>query len=149
MANNRMVFNGMDELREQLRNLPAELTTEASRIVEATANAAAVEVRTEYGKHNITGDLQSGVIVTHVDQGKYAAGAILKSSSPLAWLFDNGSQARHYFSQSGAKHSTGKMWGQIPPTHIFARTAGRARRLMMEKFIAMLERNGLRVTGTP
>ena len=147
MANNRLVFNGLDELRAQLRALPAELTVEASRIVEAAANSMAVEVRGEYGKHNITGDLQSGVTVTHVDQGKYSAGAMVKSNSPLAWLFDNGSQSRHYFSRNGKEHKTGKMWGRIPPTHVFARAAGRARRKINDKFIAMLERNGLRVSG--
>jgi hypothetical protein len=144
-----MRFDGLAELREQLRNLPSELTAEASRIVDATANAAAVEVRTEYGRHNISGDLQSGVIVTHIDQGKYSAGAILKSTSPHAWLFDNGSQARHYFSKNGKEHETGKMWGRIPPTHVFVRIVTRARRSMFGKFKDMLVRNGLTVTGEP
>lgn len=149
MASNALRFDGLAELREQLRNLPAELTAEASRLVEGTANGMAVEVRTEYGKHNVTGDLQSGVVVTHTEGGKWSAGAIVKSTSPHAWLFDNGSQARHYFSNNGEKHETGKMWGRIPPTHVFGRAAGRARRQLNAKFIAMLERAGLRVTGTP
>ena len=149
MANNRLVFDGLAELKAQLRALPAELTVEASRIVDATANAAATEIRTEYGRHNVTGDLQSGVVVTHVDQGKYAAGALVKSTSPHAWLFDNGSQARHYFSKNGKTHSTGKMWGRIPPTHVFVRTVSKARRGMFGKLKDMLVRNGLIVTGEP
>jgi hypothetical protein len=142
-------WSGLDELKAQLRNLPTELTTEASRIVDATANAAAVEVRTAYGRHHVTGDLQSGVVVTHTQGGKWSAGAILKSSSPHAWLFDNGSQARHYFSKNGKEHKTGKMWGRIPPTHVFVRTAVNARRVMYGKFKDMLVRNGLIVTGEP
>lgn len=148
-SNVKLRFDGMAELRAQLRNLPAELTVEAGRIVESTANAVAVEVRTQYGRHRVTGDLQDGVGVTHSENGKWSAGAIVKSRSPLAWLFDNGSQARHYFSRNGVKHETGKMWGRVPPTHVFARAAGRARRRMNAAFIAMLERHGLRVTGTP
>ena len=69
------------------------------------------------------------------------AGAILKSSAPHAWLFEHGSQARH--------NDIGANRGSMPPGNIFGPIAGRARRRMNEQFVAMLERNGLTVTGEP
>lgn len=144
---NRLVFDGLAELRQALRNLPSELTGEASNIVEATANAAAVEIRSEYGKHNVTGNLQAGVVISRVDKGKFSAGAIVKSSAPHAHLFEDGSQARHYTTAKGAKHATGKMWGKTPPRPVFRPVMIRHRRRMWELFKDLLTRKGLSVSG--
>lgn len=138
-ANNQLRFDGLAELREQLRNLPAELTAEASRMVDATANAAAVEIRTAYGEHNLTGNLQGGVTVTHTEGGKWSAGAIVKSSAKHAWLFENGSQARH--TDIGANR------GSMPPRHTFVPIVARSRRVMWERLKTMLVRHGLQVSG--
>ena len=137
---NRFVFDGLAELKAALRALPAELTREASSIVEANANSAAVEIRTEYGKHNVTGHLQGGVIVTHVDKGKYSAGAIVKSAAKHAAIFENGTQARH--TDLGANR------GAMPPGHVFIPIIMRKRRQMYDQFRAMLERVGLVVSGS-
>lgn len=147
MANNRLVFDGLAELKAELRNLPSELTGEASHIVEGAANGAASDVSAEYAKHRVSGDLVRGVRVTHFDGGQFSAGAIVKSSAPHAWLFDNGSAARHYYTVNGKRHPTGAMWGRTAPTHVFVRTMVKARRLMYEALKAVLVRKGFSVSG--
>jgi hypothetical protein len=140
VSNNRLVFDGLAELREQLRSLPADMTGEASNIIDATANGAAVEIRTAYGGHRVTGRLQDGVVVTHVDKGKYSAGAIVKNTAKHAGIFENGTQARH--TDLGANR------GSMPPGHVFVPIVIRKRREMYGKLQAMLERMGLTVSGS-
>jgi hypothetical protein len=139
----RFQFDGLEELKAELRNLPAALTAEASDIVERRANNAADDIRSIYRQHRVSGRLADGVIVTHFDRGRFSAGAIVKSTSPIAWLFDNGSQARHWASGK----STGTMWGKTPPTHVFVHTMIRTRRAMWGDLADLLERHGLAVSG--
>jgi len=147
-ANNRFVFEGLAELRAELRNLPAALTHEASAIVVHAAEGAANAVRVEYGRHRVTGHLMNSVTVTQPEAGSYGVAMVVKVTDPIAWLFDHGSQARHW---AGDK-STGIMFakdGPTPPTHVFVKTMIAARRRMYEELAALLERHGLQVTGEP
>jgi hypothetical protein len=145
---NRFVFSGLDELREALRALPADLALEASGIVLDAGNAAADTVREVYEAHAITQHLADSVTVGAIQTGTYGAGAIVRVNDPIAWLFDNGSQARHYMTKRGAEHATGTMWGgTTPPTHIFAGTMARTRRAMYETLKDLLVRHGLAVSG--
>lgn len=134
---------GLEELRAELRRLPADLTGEAARILEGTANGATVSVRTAYGAHRVTGHLQASVEVERLNTGPFGAAFRVKATDAIAWLFDNGSQARHWLSGK----STGAMWGKTPPTHTFVRTMDRARRAMYDELKAMLRRHGLEVSG--
>lgn len=143
MSHNRLVFEGLDELRAALRQLPAELTVEASRIVEGAANGAAAEMKSGYPP----GELRDGVTVTQFHQGLFSAGMILKNRSPLGFLWDNGSEARHYITVRGNRHATGKMWGRRPAPHTFVRAMSKARRLMWRQLKDLLTRRGLLVTG--
>jgi hypothetical protein len=143
VANNRIVWSGLEELKRELRNLPTELTKEASNDVRAAANGAAVRVRTEYGKHRVTGRLQESVEVNEQSSGRFGVKFVVRSTDPIAWLFDNGSQARHWVSGK----STGTMWGRTPPTHVFVRTMIKSRREQFEKHKEMLRRHGLIVLG--
>lgn len=139
------VWTGLEEFKQQLRAMPAELTGEASGIVTGEAEGAAAEIRAVYEAHARSGDLASHVFVSAVSKGQFGAGAVVKSTGKHAWLFDNGSQARHRVS--GA--STGTMWGQTPtpPLHTFVATMIRRRRAMYEQLKALLARKGLVVTG--
>ncbi len=71
----------------------------------------------------------------------------MKSRSKLAWLYDNGSQARHYITKAGKRHDTGAMWGKTPAPHLFVQTMLRARRRMYEQLKDLLTRHGLSVSG--
>jgi hypothetical protein len=134
-------WNGMEELRAALRQLPEDLTMEATRIVEGAANGAAAQIKAGYPV--ITGNLRDGVMVTHRDKGKFTAGAVVRNTAKHAWLYDNGSQERHWASGK----STGKMWGKSAPTHLFVKTVIRARKSMYAQLKDLLERKGLKVSG--
>lgn len=139
-----VTVTGLDELRASLVNMPKALTVEAGRDVEAAANGAAATIMSFYGAHHVTGGLRDSVRVEHKDHGGLRAESVVRIKSPLAWLFDRGTQARHYTTHNGVRHLTGRM----PPTHIVARTASRARRALQNKHRAMLERTGATVTVT-
>ena len=130
-------WDGLAELYDALRNLPADLTAEAANIVEATANAAAYEIRSAYPV--FTGNLRDGVLVTKFEKGRYFAGAIVKNTAKHAWIYENGTAARHYFTDSGARHATGAM----PAGHVFIPIVMKHRRRMYEQFAALLERHGI------
>jgi len=136
-VSSRLVFDGLAELREQLRNLPSDLTAEATHEVEGAANGAAAEIKRAYPVR--TGNLRDGVIVTHVNQGKYAAGALVKNTSKHAFIFENGTQTRH--------NDLGANRGAMPPGNVFIPAAIRARRLMYEKLKAIVARAGFTVSG--
>jgi hypothetical protein len=142
MAQNKFEFNTNEFIRE-LRNLPAEMTADAGQIVMDAANSGADTVRGIYAQHRVTGNLAKGVKVGVEYVGRFGAGAVVRSSAPHAWLFDNGSAARHW---AGGK-STGKMWGRSAPTHAFVRTMIAARRRMYDRLAELLERAGFSVTG--
>jgi hypothetical protein len=114
--------------------------------VEAAANGAAAEIGAKYSVR--TGHLRDGLQVRPSEVSHFGAGAILVNRAKHAWLYDNGSQARHYTTKSGARHDTGAMWGKTPPTHVFVRTIViRKRRQMYEQLKDLLTRNGLQVSG--
>lgn len=134
---NTLRFDGLAELREQLRNLPAELTAEASRIVDGAANGAAAEIKAAYPVY--TGNLRDHLVVTHTEGGKWSAGAIVKNTAKHAWLVEHGSQARH--TDIGANR------GSMPARPIFVPAVMRARRRMYESLKQLLVRNGFQVSG--
>jgi len=134
-----------EAFKRQLATLPVHLTAEADHLVEDAANGAAVAVRQIYGQHRVTGYLQSHVHVTRFDKGKVSVGWMVKSTSPLAWIFEHGTQARHYLEVSGVRHTTGRM----PGFHAFIPTLSRFRRAMYVQLKAVLVRAGLLVSGEP
>lgn len=138
-SNNRLRFVGLDELRKAMRSLPKELTGEAINLVNAQANITATEIRTAYGAHRVSGRLQAGVIVTHVDRGKWLAGAIVKSTAKIASIFERGTQARH----------TDLGWnrGSMPPGNVFVPAMMRGRRRLFRSLRDLLQRKGLVVRG--
>lgn len=136
---NSVVWNGLDEYRAQLKQLPEACTKEAANVVEAGVNSAYVTISGVYGAHRHTGTLQKRLKIEPLKQKRQlTTGLVLKSGSPIAWLFDNGSQARHHASGK----STGTMWGKTPPTHIFVKTIIAARRKITDALKAMVLRNG-------
>ena len=136
MSGNRFVWNGLEEFKAALRALPAELTDEASGIVEANANAVVAEIQAGYPVR--TGDLRDHVAVTFTTS-HYATGAVVKNTSKLAYIFENGTQARH--NKLGANR------GSMPPGHVFIPAIIRRRRVMYEQLADLLTRHGLQVSG--
>lgn len=138
MSNNRLRFDGLEELRASLRRLPKELRDEARQIIVDAAQGAATEIRQKYPRR--TGDLADKVEVQVLQSGSnFVAGAIVRNKSKLAFIFENGTQARH--------NALGANRGSMPPGHVFIPAMVRARRRMYERLRELVKRKGLRVIG--
>jgi hypothetical protein len=134
-------WDGLDELRAALRNLPADLTAEASHIVEGTANSAEVDMRAEYP----AGELRDKLSQAVMSLGPLGTGIRLKNASGWAWLWDHGSKLRH----TTKGKPTGAEWGKTAPPHTFGRVMAQSRRRMYEQLMSMLVSYGLVVSGEP
>jgi hypothetical protein len=135
-----VVWTGMEEIKTWLRNLPASLTTQGVHIVEATTNGAEATIKAGYPP----GPLRDGLSSTVTSEGFGVRGEVKNTAFNASW-FENGTEARHYFSkQRGVKHLTGKM----PAANLFIPTMERARRRMYDvDFRDLMTREGLVVTG--
>jgi len=136
----RFDIKGLDDLKAALRALPAELTGEASKIIEGAGNGAVLDIRRAYPGGG-TGNLRAGVSV-EFDRSGVHAGAVVRSRSPHAWWYDYGTEVRH--TAKGWKR--GRMFGRSAPTHAFGQAMAKVRRRMYEDLGTMLERHGLKVT---
>ena len=139
MSGGRVVWSGLEELRAALRALPADLAAEAGHIVTGAANAAAAEIRRSYPVHS--GNLRDHLVVRPAEGGPFGAGAVVVNTARHAYLFEVGTATRH----------TDLGWnrGRMPPARVFIPTSRRWRRKMYGELAAVVERHGLRVTGTP
>lgn len=145
MSRNRIVWSGLDELRQEFRRMPEALTSEAVAIVTGAGEGARAEVVAAYEAHRHSGNLAAGVTLEQGRKhGQLAASVTLRSDAPYAWLFENGSEARHYVTRRGKR----KLLGRMPAAHLFVPIAVARRRTMYEALAAMLEEHGLRVSGT-
>lgn len=130
-------INGLDELREELRRLPAELRDQGRTIVLGQANGAAASIRAAYPKRAQT--LADSVMVTTFDSSQFGAGATVKNTAYHAWMFENGTQARH--TALGANR------GVMPAGHVFIPELMRHRRAMWQQLTELLRTAGLQVSG--
>jgi hypothetical protein len=132
-----VIFEGLEELREQLRNLPADLTADATEIVTGAAEAARFEIVRAYPKR--TGNLRNHVVLATRDTGKFGAGVALKNTAKHAYLFEVGTMARH--SKLGANR------GSMPAGKVFVPLVIYHRRAMYRQLKSMLAEHGLTVFG--
>src|SRR5215207_3965982 len=130
---NRVQWSGLEDFKRALRMLPQELAGEAGNLVEAVANSAAVDIRSAYGAHRYTGNLQKSVRVTHRER-QFGMASTVKVTAPHAHLFEFGTQARH--TKAGVSR------GSMPPFNIFLPRIRRAQRQMYERLKGMLARHG-------
>jgi hypothetical protein len=137
----RVTFEGLDELRDALRQLPSELVQEASGIVQRAADNAAQDIRANYQAHRRSGNLAEHVKVVPMSVGQFGAGVEVRSTAKHAHLYEDGTQARHT--------SIGANRGSMPPGHAFRPPAIRRRKSMYDALKAMLVRHGLIVSGEP
>jgi hypothetical protein len=126
---------GLPELLEELRRLPADLVDEATPIVLDAGNHALD------GMHypERTGELAEKLTIAVTDGGPFGVAVTIKNTSKLAWIFENGSQARHT--------SIGADRGTMPAGHVFIPQMIQWRRWMFEQLRALLVAHGLTVSG--
>jgi hypothetical protein len=131
-----LTFEGLTELRQALVNLPAELTSEASAIVYASASEAARAIIDAYPTR--TGHLKDGVSVTRTRVSTFGTAAVVTNRAPHAFIFEMGTQARHT--------SLGANRGSMPPGRVFVPRVQRYRARMYEGLAEMIRTHGLEVT---
>lgn len=134
-----LTISGLDALRDALRELPETLTTEAGAIITDAARTTFDEVRAAYGGHVHTGNLVKGLRLKTLTAGRFGVRMEVRSAAQHALLFEIGTQLR--YTRRGAAR------GRMPPANIFIPTAQRNRRAMYRDLVALLERQGLTVTG--
>lgn len=137
MSHNRLEFSGLAELKRDLKNLPSELAREARTVVSQTATKAAGEIVSAYPTR--TGNLKRGVKVSDESSG-FSAVATVKNTAKHAYIFENGTQARH--TDIGANR------GAMPPGNVFIPIVVRRRRGMYHELAEIVRKHGLVVTGS-
>jgi hypothetical protein len=135
----KWTWTGMEEFKQALRNLPDELVAESDHIVEGSANAAAFEIRSAYGQHRHSGNLQASVVVEERKRSRVSVRYQVRAKAPHAHLFEFGTQVRHT--------KAGLTRGRMPPGNIFIPLYRKRLRRMFDELKALLQRKGLRVTG--
>lgn len=128
---------GLDELRAQLRALPAELTDEGNGIARATGELAIAEIVAGYPEHD--GDLKHGVNAKEQFAGRFGVAIQIRSTAKQAFWFENGTQVRHSKSHPNL--------GKMPAKPTFIPAMRRARRRLYEQLKGLLQRHGLQVSG--
>lgn len=148
MSNNRLRYEGLEELKAALRRLPEELHREAEKLVEVQANRAALDIRAAYQQDRRknkmftakrSGRLVSGVVVDKIERTRFYAGRRVVSSSPLAYIYERGTAIRRNKAQQNR--------GAMPAAYVFVRTMVHYRKLMYDSLRDLIRRKGLRVSG--
>lgn len=133
----RFYFEGLDEFRRALRDLPEHLAQEAGGIIEEETAGAEVEIGAAYSAHSRSGKLRRALRRRIVKDRVSVTGEV-RNTSRLAIILENGSQARH--TDIGANR------GSMPPAHVFVPVMQRRRRRTYERLKEMMVREGLLVT---
>jgi hypothetical protein len=141
MATTELKIIGLEQLRADLKRLPEDLTREAAVIVQATADAMAVDVLGQYAVK--TGTLRSQVRVETTSDVVGGITAKVVSRARHAYIYETGGEGkeRHW-------KKNGKSTGVMPAKRIFAPVAPLRRRIMEAALIEIVRRAGLTVTGS-
>ncbi len=135
----RVQLQGMEEFRQALRNLPADLAAEADVVVQAQANEMARAAESGYPE-GPTGNLKAGITVEH-NRSKFFTGAIVKSRAKHAFIFENGTKPRQ--TRTGANRGA---MPKPPEAERFIPKAIRARARMTSALVDLVRRAGFEVS---
>jgi hypothetical protein len=132
----RIYFDGLDTLKAAFLALPGEQKSEATTVVLDAAHGARAAIEAAYplgppgrlrkGEPITSGNLKKGAKVIVKEIGPYGVAAQVRSTAHHAWLFEHGSQARHYVTKNGVRKSVGAM----PPHPVLIPTMVRSRKAM-------------------
>ncbi len=137
MSNKLIIDSG--EFRAVLKNLPKDLTTEASDIVVNHAEKAGSQIASVYDRVHKTGNLRRGLKIQKAPAATFHAVAVVRSTSPHAWLYEHGTQGRIRYYKLASR-------GPMPGANVFVPAVIRERRAMVDDLVRMVERAGLTVT---
>jgi hypothetical protein len=138
-------IDGMEDMKRYLRQLPEDLRDQGRAIVAEHVDSAEAAIRASYTgmtKSAAYGVEASGNLLRGLQQNKaesrFGVRIVLRNRAPHAWLVENGTELRHF---KGASR------GRMPAAKMFVPAVMRARRAMWRDLVALLERNGLTVSG--
>lgn len=134
-------IEGLEELRQALQNLPAELAGEAATIVDQAAARTEARLLANYPDGD-SGNLKGGVSRESTLEAA-GARAVVRSKSPHAHLWEFGTQNR----QTRAGWARGQAPSHRPEGLVTIADEERAR--MNDELVALLARAGLEVSGRP
>lgn len=134
---NLLTFEGLEELKDELRRLPAELRDEGNTIGMNRAERARAAIDADYPRR--AGHLKKGLKIRVIASGPFGFAIEVLNTDKDAMTFEIGSQARH--TTLGANR------GSMPAGHVFVPHVQRHRRAMFQELKDMLVRHGLVVTG--
>lgn len=138
MSNNRIKWEGLNELRTALRQLPVELSGDASEFVEHAAEITASSLRQSYPLGD-TGNLRAGVKVS-TERSQFGVKGVVKSTSPHSHLWEFGTQSRRTRQGwSRGRSPEHRRDGLIP-------IAQRNRRQMYRQLVELVKRAGFQVS---
>jgi hypothetical protein len=135
---------GVQELRDALRKLPDALAAEGRGIVIGAANHAALKIRSGYGAHRRTGNLQEHVVIKESNHDAYGSAIKVSSTARHAWIFEFQENERHT-NIKGANR--GRMWSHQTRPNIFVPAVVSARLQMVRELVELVRRNGVTVSG--
>lgn len=132
-------WDGLDQFKKDLRNLPEDLAEEAADPVEDAAEFTASSLRQSYPIGD-TGNLRGGVVVT-TERNRFGVASMVKSKSPHAHLWEFGTENRKT-RQGWARGISGEheQQGLVP-------IAARNRRRMYDALMGVLQKAGFQVSG--
>lgn len=133
----RVRFEGLDELRAALRQLPEELRNDALALVIQTGDEAADTIRAAYEASRVSGNLARGVKTASIPAGRFGAAVAVRSTAKHAFIFENGTQTRK--TQLGANR------GAMPPGRVFVPIMIRHRRMLHHLLVDLVQRAGFEV----
>lgn len=136
----KLNLEGMNALRDALRQLPEDLATEAAGIVSGYANEAQRQIASGYPQ-GPTGNLRRGVRVIHNAGRRVSTTSIVKSTAPHAWIFENGTANR--VTNRGANR--GRMPKPLDAERMLPKVI-RLRARMVQELIHLVEKHGFTVT---
>jgi hypothetical protein len=137
MSNARLRIDGLDDFKTQLRKLVPESAEEAETFIHGRAADAVNAMAAGYAGHVRAGTLANGLSITVEHSGRYGVGVVVTNRAKHAWMFENGTDARH--TAIGANR------GSMPAAHVFIPEMERARRAVRVFLIELLTRQGLTV----
>jgi len=136
----RVQWDGLNEFRNALKNLPEELRSEATVIVGEHAREAQRQVIAAYPQ-GPTGNLKRGVTAPRNESTQFMAKFRVRSQAPHAHIFEYGTKERR--TRSGANRG---VMPKAPSDQAAVPFFIRQRRRMLEALIVLVRQAGFQVS---
>jgi hypothetical protein len=140
MSEVRMGWTGLQEMKDALRAMPAELTSEAADLIYGLGMETRAAMFAAYPEDS--GRLRAGLIVAPLEGNtQFGAGVRISNLAADASIWEIGSRGQVRHTKTGASR------GIMKPGNVFRPAMAAARRALYPQLFALLERAGLEASG--